>query len=812
MKNSLSRLRPAELRPHRIPLFAPAAALCGLLLAGACSPVSDLPKAPSHPLVVGFERFHRNGDSGRRHGGEILLGELGCTHCHQPGDAAARRMIPRKAPILDGVGGRIRLTYLKDFLSRPQGTKPGTPMPHLLAGWDPEERDAAADALAHFLASLKPPDPAESAPEASPHEIEQGERLYHTVGCVACHAPFVPPGTLHQSGGEGFSLERIQIPPPRVLSVPIADQSRKTTLEPLAAFLMDPLRTRPDGRMPPMRLSKPEARSISAYLVAQGGDLAEPEQTSPKTGKIKRGQILFRELRCNACHRLEEGETAAPQLPQLPRLEELDPDQPGGCLDPSPRKGAPDYELDPIQRAALSGALAGLKGEVVRLDPEAQVRRYLEIYNCFACHRRGEQGGPEAGRAAYFLPVEELDMGNEGRLPPPLTEAGRKLTPPWLRKVLEGSGMVRPYLMVRMPDYGPAAETLSDALIRADEGLQLPATDVSGTLHHHRNRYGRRLMGTDGLNCINCHGLRGHPSTGMPALDLANTLERLQPDWFKRYLLDPDSSRPGTLMPTYFEGGKGTLTEVLGGDADKQIEAILTYLKELDQTRLPVGMEPKEFFDLVPEERPILLRTFMEGVGTHAIAVGFPQGIHFAFDALEVRSKLLWRGRFLNAESTWSNRFSPFVRPLSEDLATLPHAMPLAFLKNRLSPWPDVAGREAGYRMGGFRVSSSGEPTFLYSFQEIDVQERLTPTLDGDWIQRTLELTGDGDSVWFLVARAPKIESQGGGLYSAGGLKVRLREPEVSMAVLRRSGDADELLVPIRFREARARVQQEISW
>ena len=114
--------------------------------------------------------------------------------------------------------------------------------------------------------------------------------------------------------------------------------------------------------------------------------------------------------------------------------------------------------------------------------------------------------------------------------------------------------------------------------------------------------------------------------------------------------------------------------------------------------------------------------------------------------------------------------------------------------------------------MGGFRVSSSGEPTFLYSFQEIDVQERLTPTLDGAWFQRTLELTGDGDSVWFLAARAPKIESQGRELYFAGGLKVRLREPEVSMAVLRRSGDADELLVPIRFREARARVQQEISW
>ncbi len=805
----MSRPRPAELRPPRKSFATLAAGFCGLLLGVACSPVSDPPKSPSYPLVVGFERFHRNGDAERPHGGEVLLGELGCTHCHVADEAVAQRVIPRQAPILDGVGGRVRLTYLKDFLSRPQGAKPGTPMPHPLAGWAPEDREAAAEALAHFLASLEKPDPAESAPEASPHEIEQGERLYHTVGCVACHTPFVPAGAMHQAGGGGFSLEQIQIPAPQVPSVPIADQVSRTTLEPLAGFLLDPLRTRPAGRMPPMRLSAAEARAIAVYLLAQGGVLPDPQRTSPEAEKIARGRVLFRELRCNACHRLE-GEKAA--AAPLPRLEELDPEKPGGCLDPSPRKGVPDYELDPVQRAALAEALAGLKGEIARLEPEAQVRRYLEVYNCFACHQRGELGGPEAGRAAYFLPVEELDMGNEGRLPPPLTEVGRKLTPPWLRKVLEGSGMVRPYLMVRMPDYGQAAETLADALIRADHDLQLPVTDVSGTLHHHRNRYGRRLMGADGLNCINCHGLRGHPSMGMPALDLADTLERLQPDWFKRYLLDPDSSRPGTLMPTFFEGGKGTLTDVLGGDADKQIEAILTYLKELDQTRLPVGMEPEKFFDLVPEDRPILLRTFMEGVGTHAIAVGFPQGIHFAFDALEVRSKLLWRGRFLNAESTWSNRFTPFVQPLSEDRAKLPETMPLAFLESGLSPWPGGMGKQAGYRMRGFRVSPSGEPTFLYSLRGIAVREQLIPSQDNVWFRRTLDLTGDGESVWFLAARAPEIESRGAGLYSAGGLKIRLGEPEASMAVLRRSGGAGELLLPVRFRDGQARIEQEVSW
>ena len=123
----MSRPRPAELRSPRKSFATLAAGFCGLLLAVACSPVSDPPKSPSYPLVVGFERFHRNGDAERPHGGEVLLGELGCTHCHVADEAVAQRVIPRQAPILDGVGGRIRLTYLKDFLSRPQGNQTGDP-------------------------------------------------------------------------------------------------------------------------------------------------------------------------------------------------------------------------------------------------------------------------------------------------------------------------------------------------------------------------------------------------------------------------------------------------------------------------------------------------------------------------------------------------------------------------------------------------------------------------------------------------------------------------------------------------------------
>ena len=89
-------------------------------------------------------------------------------------------------------------------------------------------------------------------------------------------------------------------------------------------------------------------------------------------------------------------------------------------------------------------------------------------------------------------------------------------------------------------------------------------------------------MGVNAFNCVNCHDLMGQSSLGMPALDLASSVERLQPAWFKKFMLDPELFRPQTLMPSFFDDGKSTITEVLGGDAEKQIEAIWIYLKELD--------------------------------------------------------------------------------------------------------------------------------------------------------------------------------------------------------------------------------------
>ena len=54
---------------------------------------------------------------------------------------------------------------------------------------------------------------------------------------------------------------------PGVFSVPLGNLAMKTTVDQLAAFLLDPLKVRPGSRMPSSGLSKGEAYAIATYLL-----------------------------------------------------------------------------------------------------------------------------------------------------------------------------------------------------------------------------------------------------------------------------------------------------------------------------------------------------------------------------------------------------------------------------------------------------------------------------------------------------------------------------------------------------------------
>ena len=94
-----------------------------------------------------------------------------------------------------------------------------------------------------------------------------------------------------------------------------------------------------------------------------------------------------------------------------------------------------------------------LEFDAVPTGDLAAVNKTLAAFNCIACHERKGLGGIAPERNAYFTGTRE-SLGDQGRLPPPLTHVGAKLTPDWLSQVMVHGGRQRLYLNTRMPLFG----------------------------------------------------------------------------------------------------------------------------------------------------------------------------------------------------------------------------------------------------------------------------------------------------------------------------------------------------------------------
>jgi mono/diheme cytochrome c family protein len=208
------------------------------MLLSLCVAALALQQAPARPVVAAYERFDTLPPE---EAGRLLLGELACTACH-----ADPAIPPKKGPSLADVGGRLRAEWLRAWLADPQKAKPGTTMPRAAKAEDVEP-------LVHYLLSLGKP------VALSAGAGQKGHELFHQAGCVACHAPL--------DGGDVKGDKGV---------VPLGKPAEKWR-DPaaLAAFLLDPLKWRPSGRMPKLNLTPQEAMSVAVRLV--GAPALEPE-------------------------------------------------------------------------------------------------------------------------------------------------------------------------------------------------------------------------------------------------------------------------------------------------------------------------------------------------------------------------------------------------------------------------------------------------------------------------------------------------------------------------------------------------------
>lgn len=547
---------------------------------------------------------------------------------------------------------------------------------------------------------------------------------------------------------------------------------------------------------------KPAAKKVA-------GKAEGPLQIDQKL--VARGRELFTTVGCANCHQLKLGNPLESKL-KPPALAQLKPA--GGCLAPLPPAGLPRYQLDDRQRTALAAAIKAplpAKG----LTVQESIGQTLTAFNCYACHERGKFGGPTEELNPYFKTAQP-EMGDEGRLPPTLTGVGSKLNPVYLRHILDKGAHDRPYMFTRMPGFGnDNVGHLVTLFANADPDEKAPKVALEQKPAKVLAE-ARHLVGAKALGCIKCHTFAGNKAEGVQGIDMMLMAKRLKHDWFHNYLLNPNKYRPGTRMPAAWPDGQVMVPKVLGGEAHKQIEGVWVYLSAGNKALLPLGLK-KQSIPLVPTGEAIVYRNFVEGAGPRAIAVGYPENAHLAFDANNLRLAMIWQGAFIDAARHWTDRGVGYEPPLGDNILHLPTTVSFAVLAKDNEPWPTKSARELpSYEFLGYKLSKDRRPTFLYTVQGVQVEDFPTavPGKSQSGIRRELSLTapdGGKDNLFFRAAEGQKIEPLEGGWYRVNG-EWRVKVEANAEPRIRQSNGRAELLVPVRFDKGRARITQEFQW
>jgi mono/diheme cytochrome c family protein len=780
--------------------------------------------------------------------GRETYARIGCVACHGTRDAAGKveRLAPTSVPLGD-LGAKYTLAGLVAFLENPHQVRPSGRMPGLL---QKEEARAVANYLLPGAPSVAgAPNLSYAYYEGDFDRLPDFDRLR--------------PKATGQAAGFDLTVARrpnnFALRFEGYLRIDHAGEYRfYLTSDDGSLLMLDGKQVvRNDGIHPPSttsgtaRLTKGRHKLVVGYFNGPGGTELQVEMEGPALGRqeitpllsltpagtlrpapapgkrdddnfaidpalAQKGRLAFASLGCAGCHQIHEGGRLIQSKLTAPPLDKLRPE--AGCLSPMPTRGVPHFVLSKVQRAALTAALKSLKDKHQGLprprSPRDIITRTMTALNCYACHDRDKIGGVEDAFNHSFTTAQP-EMGDEGRLPPSLTGVGAKLTHEWLQHVLADGAHDRPYMHTHMPRFG---EQNTAELVRAFEAADtMPVVpkvtfDISSAKV---KAVGRHLVGSQALGCIKCHTFAGHKAEGVQGIDMTLMTRRLRRDWFHHYLVNPQKYRPGTRMPSAWPDGVSVLPDVLGGSTPKQIEAVWVFLSDGSRALLPLGVR-KFSIPLVPTTEAIIYRNFIEGAGPRAIGVGYPEKASLAFDANDLCLAMIWQGAFIDASRHWTDRGAGFEPPLGDNVLHLAPGVAFAELAKDSDPWPTQGARQMpDYKFHGYRLTKDRRPTFLYTCAGVRIEDfpnalagKSAPT-----IRRELNLAAPQKAaqLYFRAVVADKIEAVGNGWFRING-EWRLRLEAAATPRIRTSAGKQELLVPIRFEDGRARIVEEFNW
>jgi len=188
-------------------------------------------QGPRMPLFTPFSEFDR------------LVDDLRCRSCHRIGPWGGDL-----APQLDLTWSRLEENYLRFFLKTPEAIRPLLVERMIRLNLSDGEIDLLVEGL-RFLTTddrLVPPDP-----DLPPGDPDEGEALYHELGCQACHM------VGDQGGTSGPNL---------------SEAGRRLKFAYIVAWLKDPQALVPTAIEPHYPLDDQQVADLAVWLVSLTGE------------------------------------------------------------------------------------------------------------------------------------------------------------------------------------------------------------------------------------------------------------------------------------------------------------------------------------------------------------------------------------------------------------------------------------------------------------------------------------------------------------------------------------------------------------
>ena len=240
-------------------------------------------------------------------------------------------------------------------------------------------------------------------------------------------------------------------------------------------------------------------------------------------------------------------------------------------------------------------------------------RRMSRDMNCWGCHYFDGEGGEfaqywqldDTGKGQFksskgkagFNYLKNVPGPVRGHVPPLLLTQGNKTKPEWLFGFLQAPVMLRPQLKMRMPSFG-FSDDETNKLLKYFAGLEGHGIGDVSSYEPHKDLVatGSKLF-TAG-NCTRCHMFvdrpvrAGEAPPNVVAPNLKLSTSRLQPEWIKAWMKNPQEIMPGANMPNYFdfESNYTALDDsgkLLNGDMEKGLDAIRDYLSDAGKNYRP---------------------------------------------------------------------------------------------------------------------------------------------------------------------------------------------------------------------------------